>query len=88
MLCFRFGVIFFIVMNQIFMTMPTLDLFINERKLFLHESANGFYRTSVYFLGKIACDILPNRLLPTFINCLITYWMVGKTLHNRLFTAI
>ena len=72
-------------MNQVFMAMPTLDLFIKERKLFLHESANGFYRTSVYFCGKIACDILPNQLLPTFINCLIVYWMVGEYAYTRNF---
>ncbi|PIK50784.1 ATP-binding cassette transporter subfamily G member 2a [Apostichopus japonicus] len=42
-----------------------------------HESANGFYRVSPYYFGKIICDLLPLRLFPTLIFTTITYWMIG-----------
>ena len=65
-------------MNQIFGTMSTLELFVKERKLFLHENANGFYRVSVYFLAKVTCDILPLRLMPVVVYSCILYFMVGE----------
>lgn len=64
-------------MNQIFGTMTSLELFIAERKIFVHENANGFYRVSVYFLSKVTCDIIPLRLLPVIVFSCVCYWMVG-----------
>ncbi len=46
---------------------------------FRHESVSGFYRVSVYFIGKLLCDVLPMRAVPIFIFSVITYWMIGAS---------
>ncbi|XP_059165209.1 broad substrate specificity ATP-binding cassette transporter ABCG2-like [Physella acuta] len=73
----RSGVIFFLIMNHLFFNMSSVELFINERKLFLQETVSGYYRVSVYFLVKIFFDILPLRLVPEILVCCIVYFSVG-----------
>ena len=65
-------------MNQAFSNMSSIELFIKERKIFMHESSNGFYRVSVYFLSKIFCDIIPVRLIPVAVFSAVAYWMIGQ----------
>ena len=69
---------FFVIMNQAFSNMSSVELFIKERKIFTHENSNGFYRVSVYFISKIFCDIIPMRLIPVIMFSSIVYWMIGK----------
>ncbi|XP_023420933.1 broad substrate specificity ATP-binding cassette transporter ABCG2-like [Cavia porcellus] len=52
-------------------------LFLGEKKLFMHEYMNGYYRELSYFLGKLLCDLVPRRLLQIFISTCILYIMVG-----------
>ncbi|XP_071951918.1 broad substrate specificity ATP-binding cassette transporter ABCG2-like isoform X2 [Antedon mediterranea] len=73
----RYGAFFFMTMNMVFSNMSAVQVFMKERVIFLHESANGFYRVSCYFLSKIFCDILPLRIFPTTMFAVITYWMIG-----------
>lgn len=73
----RVGVLFFLVTNMLFSNAAASELFIKERVIFIHESASGYYRVSTYFLAKIFCDLLPMRMIPTLIYCLISYWMIG-----------
>ncbi|CAI9720232.1 broad substrate specificity ATP-binding cassette transporter ABCG2-like [Octopus vulgaris] len=73
----RNGVIFFIIVNQMFSSLSALDLFLKERVLFVRENSRGFYRCSSYFLAKVTCDIVPMRILPVTIFCIITYLMIG-----------
>jgi len=73
----RVGALFFIIQNQIFSNMSAVELFINERVIFVHECASGFYRVSSYFFAKIFCDLLPMRLLPLCGFAVITYFMIG-----------
>ncbi|EWM20670.1 atp-binding cassette sub-family g member 2 [Nannochloropsis gaditana] len=61
----------------IFSAITSLELFIQERSLFVHEKTSGFYRTSAYFIAKILCEILPTRLVPTIFFALITAFMAG-----------
>ena len=72
----RLGAIFFMISNQVFLNLSALELFIKERRLFLHESASGYYTTSVYFLCKVLCDILPLRSIPSILFSLIAYSMI------------
>lgn len=37
----------------IFGQLTSIELFIQERALFIHEKTSGFYRTSAYFLAKV-----------------------------------
>ena len=61
----------------IFSAITSLELFIMERSLFVHEKTSGFYRSSAYFLAKIFCEILPTRVVPTLFYAVITAYMAG-----------
>uniref|UniRef100_A0A4W4DSG5 ABC transporter domain-containing protein n=1 Tax=Electrophorus electricus TaxID=8005 RepID=A0A4W4DSG5_ELEEL len=73
----RMGSLFFITTNQCFSSLSSAELFITERKLFLHEYVSGYYRVSVYFLSKILSDILTLRTVPAIVFSCVAYWMIG-----------
>ncbi|KAI5096101.1 broad substrate specificity ATP-binding cassette transporter ABCG2 [Silurus meridionalis] len=73
----RMGALFFITTNQCFGSLSSAELFITERKLFLHEYVSGYYRVSVYFLCKLLSDILTLRTVPAIIFSSVAYWMIG-----------
>lgn len=73
----RMGALFFITTNQCFSALSSAELFITERKLFLHEYVSGYYRVSVYFLCKLLADILTLRTLPAIIFSCVAYWLIG-----------
>ncbi|XP_037615024.1 broad substrate specificity ATP-binding cassette transporter ABCG2-like isoform X2 [Sebastes umbrosus] len=73
----RFGALFFIAVNQCFSSLSSAELFISERKLFIHEYISGYYRVSVYFLCKILSNIITLRTLPAFIFAGVSYFMIG-----------
>ncbi|KAM9315196.1 broad substrate specificity ATP-binding cassette transporter ABCG2b [Pholidichthys leucotaenia] len=73
----RTGAFFFLIINMVFGNLSAVELFINERAIFIHENSSGYYRTSVYFLSKIFADILPNRMIPIIVFSAIAYFMMG-----------
>lgn len=73
----RFGALFFIVVNQCFSSLSSAELFITERKLFIHEYISGYYRVSVYFLCKILSDIITLRTIPAIVFTCVAYFMIG-----------
>ncbi|BFZ20136.1 hypothetical protein BsWGS_23175 [Bradybaena similaris] len=73
----RSGLIVFLVMNQMFVNISALAVFITERKIFMHENVSGFYRVSVYFIVKVFFDLLPLRLIPIVILSCMVYFSVG-----------
>ncbi|XP_027001818.1 broad substrate specificity ATP-binding cassette transporter ABCG2d [Tachysurus fulvidraco] len=73
----RFGALFFITTNQCFSTLSAAELFITERKLFIHEYTSGYYRVSVYFLSKILSDVITLRTIPAIVFTCIVYFMIG-----------
>ncbi|XP_038266543.1 broad substrate specificity ATP-binding cassette transporter ABCG2-like [Dermochelys coriacea] len=73
----RLGAFFFLVINQVFGNLSAVELFINERKLFIHERSRGYYRTSAYFLAKVFADLIPNRIIPLLMFSAISYFMMG-----------
>ncbi|XP_044276411.1 broad substrate specificity ATP-binding cassette transporter ABCG2-like isoform X2 [Varanus komodoensis] len=73
----RLGAFFFTVLTQIFGNLSAVELFIYDRKLFIHESARNYYRTSAYFLAKVFADLLPNRIFPVLLFSSISYFMMG-----------
>ncbi|CAF1249276.1 unnamed protein product [Adineta steineri] len=73
----RLGAIFFIVVSQVFSTVTALEPLLKERVLFIHENVSGYYRTSTFFVAKLICDILPMRIIPSFIFSIIAYFMTG-----------
>ena len=42
-----------------------------------HENVSGYYRVSVYFIAKVAVDLLSTRLFPLFFFTGIVYFMLG-----------
>ncbi|XP_071829137.1 broad substrate specificity ATP-binding cassette transporter ABCG2-like isoform X2 [Apostichopus japonicus] len=73
----RIGAFFFLIMQQVFSNMSAVELFIQERAIFVHESASGFYQVSTYFCCKCIFDLLPLRTIPSLFYCTISYWMIG-----------
>uniref|UniRef100_A0A3Q2WT33 ATP-binding cassette, sub-family G (WHITE), member 2a n=1 Tax=Haplochromis burtoni TaxID=8153 RepID=A0A3Q2WT33_HAPBU len=74
----RTGALFFIVVNQCFGSLSAAELFIAERKIFIHEYISGYYRVSVYFLCKILSDIITLRTIPAIVFTCVAYFMVGR----------
>nr|XP_057936803.1 broad substrate specificity ATP-binding cassette transporter ABCG2d [Doryrhamphus excisus] len=72
----RMGALFFITTNQCFSTVSAAELFITERKLFVHEYISGYYRVSVYFLSKVLSDIVL-RTVTSVIFSFGVYFMIG-----------
>uniref|UniRef100_A0A665TLK4 ATP-binding cassette, sub-family G (WHITE), member 2b n=1 Tax=Echeneis naucrates TaxID=173247 RepID=A0A665TLK4_ECHNA len=73
----RSGAFFFLIINMVFGNLSAVELFINERAIFIHENSSGYYRTSVYFLSKVFADLIPNRIIPIFVFSAIAYYMMG-----------
>jgi ATP-binding cassette subfamily G (WHITE) protein 2 len=73
----RIGVFFFIVTNQSFGSLGAVRLFIQQRALFIHENASGYYRVSAFFISKAVTDLIPLRFIPNVVFALITYFMIG-----------
>lgn len=73
----RFGALFFVSVNQCFSSLSSAELFITERKLFIHEYISGYYRVSVYFLSKVLADIISLRTIPAIVFTCIIYFMIG-----------
>ncbi|MBN3270613.1 ABCG2 protein, partial [Polyodon spathula] len=73
----RVGAFFFLVINMVFGNLSAVELFINERVLFIHENTSGYYRTSTYFLSKVFADLIPNRIFPVLLFSAVSYFMMG-----------
>ncbi|XP_030306417.1 ATP-binding cassette sub-family G member 2 [Calypte anna] len=73
----RVGAMFFLTTNQCFSSVTAIELFIVEKKIFIHEYISGYYRTSAYFISKLVADLLPMRTMPSIIFTCIIYFMLG-----------
>ncbi|KAK2512581.1 hypothetical protein Q9966_016350, partial [Columba livia] len=68
---------FFVTTNQCFSSVSAIELFIRDKKLFVHQYTSGYYRVSAYFLALMIGDLLPMRTAPAIIFSCISYWMIG-----------
>ncbi|KAM6220509.1 broad substrate specificity ATP-binding cassette transporter ABCG2 [Rhynchocyon petersi] len=85
----RAGVLFFLTTNQCFSSVSAVELFVVEKKLFIHEYISGYYRVSSYFFGKLFSDLLPMRMLPSIIFTCIIYFLLGlKPTAEAFFTMM
>uniref|UniRef100_A0A8B9P2M1 ABC transporter domain-containing protein n=1 Tax=Apteryx owenii TaxID=8824 RepID=A0A8B9P2M1_APTOW len=73
----RVGSLFFVTTNQCFSSVSAIELFIRDKKLFVHQYTSGYYRVSAYFLALMVGDLLPMRTAPAIIFSCISYWMIG-----------
>ncbi|NWR81406.1 ABCG2 protein, partial [Centropus unirufus] len=74
----RVGAMFFLTTNQCFSSISAIELFVVEKKIFIHEYISGYYRTSVYFISKLMADLIPMRTIPSVVFTCIIYFMLGK----------
>ncbi|NWI68444.1 ABCG2 protein, partial [Todus mexicanus] len=74
----RVGAMFFLTTNQCFSSISAIELFVVEKKIFIHEYISGYYRTSAYFISKLMADLIPIRTIPSIVFTCITYFMLGK----------
>ncbi|KFP59313.1 ATP-binding cassette sub-family G member 2, partial [Cariama cristata] len=82
----RVGSLFFVTTNQCFSSVSAIELFIRDKKLFIHQYTSGYYRVSAYFLALMIGDLLPMRTAPAIIFSCISYWMIGyQAVASRFF---
>ncbi|KFV90441.1 ATP-binding cassette sub-family G member 2, partial [Fulmarus glacialis] len=74
----RVGAMFFLTTNQCFSSISAIELFVVEKKIFIHEYISGYYRVSAYFISKLMADLIPMRTIPSIIFSCIIYFMLGK----------
>eukprot|EP01127_Copromyxa_protea_P023568 TRINITY_DN8860_c0_g1_i1.p1 TRINITY_DN8860_c0_g1~~TRINITY_DN8860_c0_g1_i1.p1 ORF type:complete len:616 (-),score=102.66 TRINITY_DN8860_c0_g1_i1:82-1779(-) len=72
----RFGVMYFVAINQAFSGFPYLSKFLEERDIFQRERAAGNYKVLPYFLAKTLTEI-PGFIIFPFILATIVYWMTN-----------
>uniref|UniRef100_A0A7M4F2Z8 ATP-binding cassette sub-family G member 2-like n=1 Tax=Crocodylus porosus TaxID=8502 RepID=A0A7M4F2Z8_CROPO len=85
----RVGALFFLTTNQCMNSITTIELFVTEKKIFIHEYVSGYYRVSAYFFSKILADLIPMRTLPSIIFTCINYFMIGfKPTAQAFFTLM
>ncbi|XP_023556375.1 ATP-binding cassette sub-family G member 2-like [Octodon degus] len=73
----RASILFVLTIYQSFSFLAAVETFVLEKKLFMHEYISGYYGLSSYFLGKLLCDLLCRKLLPSIIfNCTL-YFILG-----------
>ncbi|XP_053317585.1 broad substrate specificity ATP-binding cassette transporter ABCG2 isoform X2 [Spea bombifrons] len=85
----RVGSLFFITTNQCFSSVSSIELFIVEKKIFIHEYISGYYRLSAYFFSKLMAELIPMRTLPSIIFTCIIYFMIGfKPTAGAFFTMM
>jgi len=73
----REGALFFILSNQMMSsTVSIVNVFPEERGVFLREHTNNMYRTSSYYVSKVLSD-LPFQILYPTLFLTISYWMIG-----------
>ncbi|XP_029465541.1 ATP-binding cassette sub-family G member 2-like [Rhinatrema bivittatum] len=73
----RVGSLFFISTNQCFSSVSVIELFIRNKKLFIHEYTSGYYRLSAYFFALMLGDLVILRTIPPIVFSCISYWMIG-----------
>uniref|UniRef100_A0A8C8S678 ABC-type xenobiotic transporter n=1 Tax=Pelusios castaneus TaxID=367368 RepID=A0A8C8S678_9SAUR len=73
----RVGAMFFMTTNQCFSSISAIELFVVEKKIFIHEYISGYYRVSAYFISKLLADLIPMRTMPSIIFTCIIYFMLG-----------
>ncbi|RUS17489.1 hypothetical protein BC937DRAFT_89917 [Endogone sp. FLAS-F59071] len=73
----RLGVLFFMCALLGFASTSALDIFAQERVLFMRERENGYYGPAAYFWSKVLFDILPLRVIPPLLMGSVSYYMVG-----------
>ena len=71
------GMVTFLLLVVGFSSISSLDLFISEKKLYVIERDNGYYRSGAYYITKVLFDFVPLRIFPAAILGAVTYYPMG-----------
>ncbi|CBH15812.1 ATP-binding cassette protein, putative [Trypanosoma brucei gambiense DAL972] len=72
----RMGSLFFVTMNTSLSCLATLNLFIEERAIFVREHRAGMYCVLAYYIGKIVQDV-PITVVTNLLFDIIVYFTMG-----------
>ncbi|XP_041056944.1 broad substrate specificity ATP-binding cassette transporter ABCG2-like [Carcharodon carcharias] len=81
----RAGAMFFMINIQCFSSLSIVQLFIPEKKIFIHEYISGYYRVSSYFIAKLSVDLITMRAVPAIVFAITTYFLIGFKLQPVAF---
>lgn len=81
----RMGLFFFILTYFGFVTFTGLSSFALERIIFLKERSNNYYSPLAYYGSKILVDVIPLRVIPPILLCMIVYPLVGLNMRDDAF---
>ena len=73
----RFGVLFFLLLYLSLMSLTSLPVWREDRRLFLTESMGGAYGHLPYFASVALADILLVRVLPPLAFAVVGYPLIG-----------
>ncbi|XP_069486642.1 broad substrate specificity ATP-binding cassette transporter ABCG2-like isoform X2 [Ambystoma mexicanum] len=73
----RVGALFFVSVHLCFNSIPVVELFIVEKKMYMHEYTSGYYSVSAYFFSKLLSDVIPMQILSGIIYSVTIYFMIG-----------
>ncbi|GCC19129.1 hypothetical protein chiPu_0018227 [Chiloscyllium punctatum] len=79
------GAFFFLTTNQCFTSLSVIELFVIEKKIFIHEYISGYYRVHAYFIAKLLVDLIPMRVAPATVLTITTYFLIGFKLQPGAF---
>ncbi|AAS52871.1 AER190Wp [Eremothecium gossypii ATCC 10895] len=81
----RLGLFFFVLTYFGFLTFTGLSSFAQERIIFVKERSNNYYSPVAFYVSKVLSDILPLRVVPPILLCLVIYPLVGLNMSNGAF---
>jgi ABC-type multidrug transport system ATPase subunit/ABC-type multidrug transport system permease subunit len=73
----RLGAFYFMLTFFAFASLGSMDTFVSERNLFIHECEAGYFSVGSYFLAKTLLDAILLRVIPSILFSFIFYWLVG-----------
>ncbi|KAF0708830.1 hypothetical protein As57867_006182, partial [Aphanomyces stellatus] len=73
----RMGAFYFILTFFGFSTLSSMDVFIQERALFLKETGAAYYGAWSYYLAKASLDLVSLRIVPAILFSSIFYYLMG-----------
>jgi ABC-type multidrug transport system ATPase subunit len=73
----RTGAFYFMLTFFAFASLGSMDTFVSERHLFIHECEAGYFSVGSYFLAKTLLDAVLLRVIPSILFSFVFYWLVG-----------
>lgn len=73
----RISAIYFICLLISLASTTSIEVFFGDRELYKRETSRNYYSPEAYYISKILFDLIPLRIIPTFIIGFICYFLMG-----------